>query len=78
MKLILIVVSLVTIIACGPESSPEGRMRKRLDAVQKELDNLGNSNSVQSQIDSLKAQNKALGDSIVKTNQEIQKLKLQH
>ena len=79
MKLILIVISLVvTIIACGPESSPEGRMRQKLDAVQKELDSLGNSSSVQSQIDSLKAQNKAFGDSIVKINQEIQKLKLKH
>ncbi|HEY0670415.1 MAG TPA: hypothetical protein VGD22_19690 [Sphingobacteriaceae bacterium] len=78
MKLILIVISLVTLIGCGPESSPEGRMRKKLDAVQKELDSLGNTRSVQSQIDSLKAQNKALSDSIAKINQEIQKLKPKH
>ncbi|HEY0771811.1 MAG TPA: hypothetical protein VGD31_15910 [Sphingobacteriaceae bacterium] len=71
MKLILIVISLFTIIACGPESSPEGRM-------QKELDSLGNSSGVQSQIDSLKAQNMALSDSIAKINQEIQKLKPKH
>ena len=78
MKLLLIVISLVTIIACGPESSPEGRMRKTLDAVQKKLDSLGNLSRVQSQVDSLKAQNKVLGDSFVKINQEIQKLKLKH
>lgn len=48
---ILLILLLATIASCGPESSPEGRLTTRLDAMQKD-------------IDSLKAQNRIVLDSL--------------
>lgn len=61
MKSVLILFTLI-IGACGPESSPEGRMKNKLDAVKQELD-------------SLKQQTNSLADSVHKINREILKLK---
>jgi len=64
-----LVASIVMLLtACGPESSPEGRMTMKIEALQKEM------------IDSLQQQNKAILDSLAALRrdvQELQKAKLQ-
>ena len=63
MKLLsLITLIFVSLIACGPESSPEGRMGIKMDKIQQSFD-------------SLKAQNAALSDSIYQIRREISTLK---
>jgi hypothetical protein len=49
--------------SCGRDSSPEGRMSIKLEALQKEM------------IDSLRQQNKAMLDSLGKIREEIETLK---
>ena len=60
--LALITLLAVSLVACGPESSPEGRMVLKLDKIQQSFD-------------SLKAQNAALTDSLHQIRQEISNLK---
>ncbi len=63
MKLLaLITLISVSFIACGPESSPEGRMGIKIDRIQQSFD-------------SLKAQNAALADSLHQIRQELSALK---
>ena len=52
----------VSLIACGPESSPEGRMGMKIDKIQQSFD-------------SLKAQNVALADSIHQIRLELSAIK---
>ena len=61
--LVLIAVLSASLIACGPESSPEGRMGIKMDEIQQSFD-------------SLKAQNAALADSLHQIRQEISALKM--
>ena len=61
MKLLTIIL-LLSLTACGRESSPEGRSQMRDEKLQKELD-------------SLKDQNKAIKDSISIINKELRELK---
>ncbi|RYX87365.1 hypothetical protein EON73_01540, partial [bacterium] len=62
MKTLTIVALLaLSLIACGPESSPEGRMGIRMDKLQSTLDSIA---GLQKQIDSLKAQNAIIMDSL--------------
>lgn len=56
--LALIALLSVSLIACGPESSPEGRMGMKIDKIQQSFD-------------SLKAQNAALADSLHQMRQEL-------
>lgn len=70
----LTIIFLLLLSACGPESSPEGRMGIKLDQVQKQLDSLDSSSDFQKELDSLKLQQAGLLDSINKLNQEIQNL----
>lgn len=56
--LALIALLSVSLIACGPESSPEGRMGMKIDKIQQSFD-------------SLKAQNAALADSLHQMRKEI-------
>jgi outer membrane murein-binding lipoprotein Lpp len=60
--LVLIALLSVSLISCGPESSPEGRMGMKMDKIQQSFD-------------SLKAQNAALADSLHQIRQEISTLK---
>ena len=62
MKALLIIPAIIVLASCGPESSPDGRSRLR-DAA------------IQTQIDSLKDQTKALTDSIEHINIELKELK---
>jgi cell division protein FtsB len=57
-----IVFLLFASVACGKNSSPEGRLTIRLDALQQQLD-------------SLKAQNAVILDSISKLHEEVKSLK---
>lgn len=43
---ILLFVLLAAFASCGQESSPEGRMTIKLDALQKEVDSLENQNRI--------------------------------
>ena len=52
----------VALTACGPESSPEGRMTIKLSELKQE-------------IDSLKTQNRDIKDSLGKVRDEIRQLK---
>ncbi|MFD2163413.1 hypothetical protein ACFSJU_13480 [Paradesertivirga mongoliensis] len=61
--------------ACGPESSPEGRMTLKLKEIQSQLDSLNGSTELKAEIDSLKRQNSAILDSIGKINAELRVLK---
>jgi len=54
----------VALAACGPSSSPEGRITIKL-------------NELKQQVDSLKAQNSAIKDSLGKITDEIKSLKKQ-
>ncbi|MDB5012828.1 MAG: hypothetical protein JWQ25_1030 [Daejeonella sp.] len=71
----LFVIVLLILSSCGPESSPEGRMGMKIDALQKQLDSSGNSSNFQKQLDSLKKQNALILDSIHYLKIEVQKLK---
>lgn len=63
MKLIVLFVMLsVALTACGPESSPEGRMTIKLSELKQE-------------IDSLKTQNAGIKDSLAKMSIELKTLK---
>ncbi len=53
---------LFLLIACGENSSPEGRMRMKLEDLHKEM------------IDSLKKQNEAILDSLSKIREDLRKL----
>ena len=53
---------LFLLIACGENSSPEGRMRIKLEDLHKEM------------IDSLKKQNTAILDSLSKIREDLRKL----
>jgi hypothetical protein len=61
MKSILVIVVLA-LCSCGKESSPEGRMQIRTEQLQTDLD-------------SLKLQNKAILDSLTSIRQELEELK---
>ena len=52
----------VALTACGPESSPEGRMTIKLSELKQ-------------QIDSLKTQNSQIKDSLAKVSEEIRLFK---
>ena len=56
--LALITLLSASLIACGPESSPEGRMGMKIDRIQQSFD-------------SLKAQNAALVDSLHQLRLEL-------
>ncbi len=60
--IVLITLVSISLIACGPETSPEGRMGMKMDKIQQSFD-------------SLKAQNAALADSLHQIRQEISALK---
>lgn len=63
MKLIILITLIsISLFACGPGSSPEGRMGMKMDKIQQSFD-------------SLKAQNAALADSLHQIKQEISILK---
>ena len=74
MKLILFI-CLFALISCGPESSPEGRMGLKLDGLQKRLDSLNEAPEIAKTVDSLKAQNARLSDSLKKLSKDIDVLK---
>lgn len=61
MKLTLIFILLLSVAACGENSSPEGRMTVKIDAIKKE-------------IDSLKKQNVIILDSLQKMNADLRRL----
>lgn len=52
---------LLFLVACGENSSPEGRMTTKIDAIRKE-------------IDSLKRQNVIILDSLQKMNEDLRRL----
>ena len=60
--LALITLISVSLTACGPESSPEGRMGIKIDKIQQSFD-------------SLKAQNATLADSLHQLRQELSAMK---
>lgn len=63
MKVVVLLLMLsVALTACGPESSPEGRMTIKLNELKQE-------------IDSLKTQNSQIKDSLGKVSEEIRLLK---
>lgn len=63
MKLIILITLIsISLFACGPGSSPEGRMGMKMDKIQQSFD-------------SLKAQNAALADSLHQIKQELSTLK---
>lgn len=61
-SLALVSVCALLLAACGPESSPEGRMGIKIDKLQNSLD-------------SLKAQNAMMKDSLGKLSDEVGQLK---
>ena len=64
----------VSLVSCGSESSPEGRLLNKLDAIQREIDILDRQDHMQKEIDSLKAHNAMVLDSLEKINAELRKL----
>jgi len=60
MKLIALVL-ILALTSCGQNSSPEGRLSIKIDAMHQEIDNL-------------KTQNAAILDSLSKMNQRLQNL----
>jgi hypothetical protein len=62
---IIIITLLLSLYACGRDSSPDGRSQIRDEKLQ-------------SQLDSLKGQNRALLDSIALINKEIERLKIKN
>jgi len=65
LKIIYGLTILFLVSACGENSSPEGRMINKMEALQKEM------------IDSLKQQNSAVLDSIRNIRTELNELKQQ-
>ena len=61
MKLISALLVIMILIACGPESSPEGRMTIKMEDIRQEFD-------------TLKMQNEKILDSLGKINERLQKL----
>ena len=64
----------VSLVSCGSESSPEGRLLNKLDAIQREIDILDRQDHMHKEIDSLKAHNAMVLDSLEKINAELRKL----
>jgi hypothetical protein len=62
MKVVVLLMLSAALTACGPESSPEGRMTIKLNELKQE-------------IDSLKTQNGDIKDSLQKVSEEIRLLK---
>ena len=63
MKIVVLLTLIsVSLIACGPESSPEGRMGMKMDKIQQSFD-------------SLKVQNAALADSLHQIRLELSAIK---
>ncbi len=60
--LALITLLSFSLVACGPESSPEGRMGMKMDKIQQSFD-------------SLKVQNAALADSLHQIRLELSAIK---
>jgi len=60
--LVMFLMLSVALTACGPESSPEGRMTIKLSELKQEIDNL-------------KTQNRDIKDSLGKVSKEIRLLK---
>ena len=71
---LLLLTLVVALVSCGSESSPEGRLLNKLDAMQREIDSLDRQEDMQKEIDSLKAQNAVILDSLAKINEELRKL----
>ncbi|MBC8054285.1 MAG: hypothetical protein H7Y13_14585 [Sphingobacteriaceae bacterium] len=65
---------ILAFVSCGPGSSPEGRMNMKLETIRQELDSLNKVSAIQSQLDTLKARNKILSDSISLLNKEVKAL----
>jgi len=61
MKLLSVLLLIILLTACGPESSPEGRMTIKMEDMRKEFD-------------TLKRQNERILDSLGKINERLQKL----
>ena len=61
MKLLSVLLLIILLTACGPESSPEGRMTIKMEDIRKEFD-------------TLKRQNERILDSLGKINERLQKL----
>ena len=61
MKLLSAILVITLLTACGPESSPEGRMTIKMDDIRHEFD-------------TLKLQNEKILDSLGKINERLQKL----
>ena len=61
MKLISALLVIMILTACGPESSPEGRMTIKMEDIRQEFD-------------TLKMQNEKILDSLGKINERLQKL----
>jgi len=61
MKLLSVLLVIILLTACGPESSPEGRMTIKMEDIRKEFD-------------TLKRQNERILDSLGKINERLQKL----
>jgi hypothetical protein len=70
----LTIIALICILlaACGPNSSPEGRMGMRIDKLQSTLDSVV---GLQQQIDGLKVQNAVMMDSLRKISHEVRALR---
>ena len=61
MKLLSALLLIILMTACGPESSPEGRMTIKMEDIRQEFD-------------TLKLQNERILDSLGKINERLQKL----
>lgn len=61
MKLLPVLLVIMLLTACGPESSPEGRMTNKMEDIRQEFD-------------TLKMQNDKILDSLGKINERLQKL----
>ena len=61
MKLLSVLLVIILLTACGPESSPEGRMTIKMEDIRKEFD-------------TLKQQNERILDSLGRINERLQKL----
>ena len=61
MKLLSVLLVIILLTACGPESSPEGRMTIKMEDIREEFD-------------TLKQQNERILDSLGRINERLQKL----
>lgn len=59
--MLLVLVLAISLTACDPESSPEGRMTIKMEDIRKEFD-------------TLKQQNERILDSLGRVNERLQKL----